>query len=98
MTSMHPLFAISMSLNEIIAIAVLGIVAGALARFLIPGKQSMNIIFTMVLGIVGAFVGGFIKDQTGLGGDSLPWTLGWATAGASVVLMIVMAIQRVAGK
>lgn len=37
-----------------------GLIAGALACLLVPGKQSMSILMTMVLGIVGSFVGGFL--------------------------------------
>ncbi len=39
---------------------IIGIVVGALARFIMPGAQHMGIIMTGVLGIVGSFVGGFI--------------------------------------
>lgn len=40
--------------------AVFGLVAGAIARFLVPGRQPMSLLSTMVLGVVGSFVGGFI--------------------------------------
>lgn len=39
---------------------IVGIVVGAIARFIMPGAQHMGIIMTGVLGIVGSFVGGFI--------------------------------------
>lgn len=38
-----------------------GLLVGAIARLLMPGRQSMGILMTMLLGIVGAFVGGFIS-------------------------------------
>ena len=47
-------------LGLIITVIVVGLIAGALARLLVPGKQSMSILTTMVLGIVGSFVGGFL--------------------------------------
>lgn len=43
---------------NLIGWAVLGIVAGALAKLIYPGTQGGGILSTMVLGIVGAFVGG----------------------------------------
>jgi uncharacterized membrane protein YeaQ/YmgE (transglycosylase-associated protein family) len=43
---------------QIIGWAVLGLVAGALAKLIYPGTQGGGILSTMVLGIVGAFVGG----------------------------------------
>ena len=44
----------------IIGLIVIGLIAGLIARALIPGKQSMGILLTIVLGIVGSFVGGFL--------------------------------------
>jgi uncharacterized membrane protein YeaQ/YmgE (transglycosylase-associated protein family) len=46
---------------------VFGLIAGALAKFLMPGKQPGGIVLTTVLGIVGAVVGGFIATQLGFG-------------------------------
>ncbi len=39
---------------------IVGIVIGAIARFILPGAQSMGIIMTGILGIAGSFVGGMI--------------------------------------
>jgi uncharacterized membrane protein YeaQ/YmgE (transglycosylase-associated protein family) len=44
----------------ILGLIIVGLIAGLIARALIPGKQSMGILMTMVLGIVGSFVGGFL--------------------------------------
>src|SRR5712671_1511867 len=41
---------------------VFGLIAGAIARLLMPGRQPMGIILTIVLGIVGSFVGGAIGN------------------------------------
>jgi uncharacterized membrane protein YeaQ/YmgE (transglycosylase-associated protein family) len=46
---------------------VFGLIAGALAKFLMPGKQGGGIVLTTLLGIVGAVVGGFIATQLGFG-------------------------------
>ncbi|MGH3969677.1 MAG: GlsB/YeaQ/YmgE family stress response membrane protein [Mycobacterium sp.] len=43
---------------HIIWIIIIGLIVGAVARFLVPGKQPMGLIATAVLGIVGAFLGG----------------------------------------
>lgn len=40
---------------------IVGLVAGALARLLVPGRQSMGLFLTMVLGLVGSLVGGFLS-------------------------------------
>ena len=47
-------------LGLIISILVVGIIAGAVARLVVPGKQNMWIGMTIVLGVVGSFVGGFL--------------------------------------
>jgi uncharacterized membrane protein YeaQ/YmgE (transglycosylase-associated protein family) len=39
---------------------LLGLVAGAIARFLVPGRDPMGVIGTIVLGVVGSFIGGFL--------------------------------------
>jgi uncharacterized membrane protein YeaQ/YmgE (transglycosylase-associated protein family) len=39
---------------------IIGILIGAIARFIMPGAQHMGIIMTGILGIVGSFVGGYI--------------------------------------
>ena len=39
---------------------IVGIIVGAIARFIMPGAEHMGLIMTGVLGIVGSFVGGFI--------------------------------------
>jgi uncharacterized membrane protein YeaQ/YmgE (transglycosylase-associated protein family) len=47
-------------LGLIISIIIVGLIAGFVARAVIPGKQDMGILMTIVLGIVGSFVGGFL--------------------------------------
>ncbi len=44
----------------IIALIVIGLIAGFIARALVPGDDSMSIGATILLGIVGSFVGGFL--------------------------------------
>jgi uncharacterized membrane protein YeaQ/YmgE (transglycosylase-associated protein family) len=44
----------------IIVMAVIGLVAGFLARALVPGDDSMSIPMTIAIGVIGSFVGGFI--------------------------------------
>ncbi len=47
-------------LGLIVTIVVVGLIAGALARLVVPGRQDISILMTIVLGIVGSFVGGFL--------------------------------------
>jgi len=47
-------------LGFILTMIVIGLIAGALARLLVPGRQGLSIPATIVLGIVGSLVGGFL--------------------------------------
>lgn len=49
-----------METDSIISALVTGIVIGALARLLVPGRQAIGILLTLLAGVVGAFVGGAI--------------------------------------
>lgn len=44
----------------LIWLLIVGLVAGLLARAIVPGNDSMGILATILLGVVGSFVGGFI--------------------------------------
>jgi uncharacterized membrane protein YeaQ/YmgE (transglycosylase-associated protein family) len=46
--------------NFIIAMLIIGVIAGFLGRLLVPGPNPMSVPATIVLGIVGSFVGGFL--------------------------------------
>jgi uncharacterized membrane protein YeaQ/YmgE (transglycosylase-associated protein family) len=47
-------------LGTVLGLVVIGIVAGFVARLLVPGRDSMSVVETIVLGIVGSFIGGFL--------------------------------------
>ena len=51
----------------ILTLILLGLVIGALAKFLMPGDDPGGIFITILLGIAGAFLGGFIGSMLGLG-------------------------------
>ena len=44
----------------IIGLLIIGLIAGAVARLLVPGKQEMSIPMTILIGVIGSFVGGFL--------------------------------------
>ncbi|MFN2435549.1 MAG: GlsB/YeaQ/YmgE family stress response membrane protein [Desulfotignum sp.] len=46
---------------------IMGLIVGVLAKFIMPGKDPGGIIITILLGIAGAFLGGFIGSSLGLG-------------------------------
>ena len=46
----------------IIGLLIVGLIAGAIARLLMPGRDPLGILGTIVLGIAGSFVGGFLQN------------------------------------
>jgi uncharacterized membrane protein YeaQ/YmgE (transglycosylase-associated protein family) len=77
---------------------IVGLIAGALGRLLIPGRQSMGILATMGLGLLGSVVGGLISSAI-FGPD--PMDPGFhtggiimSTLGAAIVLGIYIAYAR----
>ena len=85
-------------LGFIIAMIIVGIIAGYLGRFLVPGPDPMSFVGTVVLGIIGSFVGGFLgyalfgKDIE----DGALQTSGivGSVIGAIVALLIYNAVGR----
>jgi uncharacterized membrane protein YeaQ/YmgE (transglycosylase-associated protein family) len=51
----------------IIAWIIFGLIAGAIARFIMPGKQPVGLFATILVGVGGAVVGGLIGTQLGFG-------------------------------
>ncbi|CAN5717172.1 GlsB/YeaQ/YmgE family stress response membrane protein [soil metagenome] len=81
----------------ILAWIVLGLVAGALAKFIMPGQQGGGIILTIVLGVVGALVGGFLGTYVFGFGDISGFDLrsiAIAVGGALVVLFLYGFVAR----
>jgi uncharacterized membrane protein YeaQ/YmgE (transglycosylase-associated protein family) len=79
-------------LGLILSIIVVGLIAGALARLLVPGRQNISILATILLGIVGSFVGGFlgylIFGRDSGSGFLQPAGLIGSVIGAVIVLLI----------
>ncbi len=68
--------------------AIIGLIAGAIAKFILPGKQGGGIIMTMLLGIVGAFVATFAGQALGWYGAGQGAGLIGAVVGAIIVLIV----------
>ena len=82
---------------SIIAWIVLGLLAGMIAKAIMPGGERGGLIVTTLLGVAGALVGGFLATALGLGDpideffDLSTWVA--AVAGALVILFIWNAIS-----
>ena len=75
----------------IIGWLIIGLVAGALARLLVPGRDPMGWLATTLLGLVGAVVGGMLADLL-FDDESIGWV--GAVGGAVLVLLAYNAMTR----
>ncbi len=82
----------------IIAWIVVGAIAGILAKWVMPGPDPGGIITTILIGVVGALVGGFVVNSLLLGGPGVSGinltSILVATLGAIVLLVIYRLITR----
>ena len=81
-------------LGFIITLIIIGLIAGFVARALVPGDDSMSIPATIALGIVGSFVGGFLASLIGRGDGSYLNAVGiiGSVIGAVVALLVYNAV------
>jgi uncharacterized membrane protein YeaQ/YmgE (transglycosylase-associated protein family) len=84
-------------LGTIIGLLVIGVVAGYLARLLVPGRDSMGVGATILLGIVGSFIGGFLGyvlfHHDSSGGFVQPSSWIGSIIGAVIALLVYNAVS-----
>jgi len=77
----------------IVVLVIVGLIAGAVARLLVPGRDPIGILGTIVLGIVGSFVGGFVStlvEYHTLSVHQFHLTgILWSIAGAVILLVLL---------
>ena len=79
-----------------IGFIVFGLVVGALARLVLPGKQHLSILVTLIVGLVGSVVGGVIASALGTGDVFELNLLGSIVAIAAAALLILIADRTAA--
>jgi len=76
---------------QILGLIVVGLIIGALARLLKPGRQRMSILATMLLGVAGAVIGGLIADWLDVGSITQLNFWGFLLALLAAILLIGVA-------
>jgi uncharacterized membrane protein YeaQ/YmgE (transglycosylase-associated protein family) len=80
-----------MGIVAIIGWIIIGLIAGALAKLIMPGDDPGGIIITILIGVAGAIVGGYLAGLIGIGGGTI-MTIITATIGAIILLAIYRAV------
>lgn len=80
---------------EILGWILFGLIVGALAKLVMPGKDPGGIIVTILLGIGGALLGGFLGRSLGLIGEGRE--AGWIAAFVGAILLLLI-YRMVAGR
>ncbi len=70
-----------------------GLIAGALAKWLMPGKDPGGLFITILIGIAGAMVGGFLASLVGIGGVS-GFNFGSMMIGVAGALLLLWAYRK----
>jgi uncharacterized membrane protein YeaQ/YmgE (transglycosylase-associated protein family) len=85
-----------MDIRAILAWIVFGLVVGVIARFILPGRQSMGLIMTTLLGIAGSFVGGYLGTLVHGGPMDISQPAGWigSIIGALILLFGYSMLQK----
>jgi uncharacterized membrane protein YeaQ/YmgE (transglycosylase-associated protein family) len=91
-----------MDVGEIIGTIIFGAVIGALARLVLPGKQNISIIATVVIGVIGALAGyflwGLISDTGDTAGiDWIRWIISIIVAAVLVMIAATVTGRRTRG-
>jgi len=74
-----------------LAFLLLGLIAGAIAKAILPGRQSGGWLSTLIVGVVGALLGGWIGSMLGLGSVDSFFSIGtWLLAIGGSILVIVL--------
>lgn len=83
---------------NILAWIVVGLIGGAIAKLLMPGNDPGGIIITILLGIVGAIVGGFIAVAIGIGNGVDDFDLGTILLSVVGSMLLLFVYRLIAGQ
>ena len=77
-------------LGTIIGALLAGLIIGPLARLVLPGKQNISLGMTIVVGAIGALVGGFIAQALGVGEtDGIDWIKHAIQVGVAAIVVVL---------
>jgi len=81
----------------IIVLLIIGLIAGLIARLLVPGPDPIGLLSTIVLGVVGSFVGGFVENLIEYHTVSVNSFHTTGIVGSVIGAVILLLLLRIAG-
>jgi len=84
---------IDITIVDIIVYVIAGLIIGALARLLVPGRQDMSVAMTMIIGVVAAVVGGLLWEAIFPDNDGIAW-IGSIIVGVVLVYLYATMVGR----
>lgn len=76
-----------------IGFIVFGLVVGIIARLVVPGRQHMSIVVTLLLGVVGSVIGGLVANALGTG-DTFELNFLGSIAAIAAAALLIVAVEK----
>lgn len=81
-----------MGIGELVGLIIFGAVIGVLARLVIPGKQAMGWIITILIGIAGALIGYWLWGMLASEGNADTGGIDWIRWGISIAAAVILTL------
>ena len=85
-------------IGTILSALIVGLIVGALARLIMPGKQSIGVIMTIVLGALGSFIGSWLTYQLGYQKSNGGWEVIPFLVGIIVAVVLIAIYVGITGR
>ena len=85
-------------IGTIISAIIVGLIIGALARLVLPGKQNISVLVTIILGILGSLIGTWVVYPLGYTNDNGGWKIIPFIAGIVVAALLIVIYGNVVGR
>ena len=82
----------------ILSALVVGLIVGALARLIMPGKQNIGVIMTIILGALGSFIGAWLTYQLGYQNSNGGWQVIPFLVGIIVAIVLIAIYVGITGR
>jgi uncharacterized membrane protein YeaQ/YmgE (transglycosylase-associated protein family) len=84
---------IDITITDIFVYVIAGLIIGVLARLLVPGRQEMSVVMTIIIGVIAAVVGGLLWEAIFPDNDGIAW-IGSIVVGVVLVYLYAMMAGR----